>query len=248
MRLSSAPLAQSYVNSPTPVLHPHRRHEYTTDGETPALQTKVLPPPQPGQRIPTGRYPALVLNADYQPLSYLPLSLWSWQDSVRAVFRGAVTVISEYDVTVRSPSFEMQLPSVIVLKRYVGHATRAKPLFTRRNLFLRDKFECQYCRTVLPSDGLTFDHVVPRSKGGETSWDNIVTCCPKCNVRKASRPLSSIPDMKLRRKPWEPSWPELQQKARAFPPRDLHDHWTDYIVDYKPRGDYRPPTDEEYDI
>ena len=128
------------------------------------------------------------------------------------------------------------------------NATRATPLFTRRNLFLRDKFECQYCHTTLSCDKLTFDHVVPRSRGGDTSWENIVTCCPKCNVRKASRPLSSIPDMKLSRQPWVPSWPELQQKARAFPPRDMHHHWEDYIVDYKPKGDYQPPTDDKYDI
>ena len=74
------------------------------DSAVPALQTGNLPPHREGQRIPNGQVPALVLNADYQPLSYVPLSLWSWQDTVRAVFRGSVTVLSEYDVTVRSPS------------------------------------------------------------------------------------------------------------------------------------------------
>ena len=80
-------------------------------GKVPALQTQ-LPPRREGERIPVGRYPALVLNADYQPLSMVPVSLWSWQDTVRAVCRGCVTVLSCYDVTVRSPSTIMALPSV----------------------------------------------------------------------------------------------------------------------------------------
>ena len=76
----------------------------------PTLQAHRLPEPREGERIPVGRYPALVLNADYQPLSYVPLSLWSWQDTVRAVFRGSVTVLTTYeDVSIRSPSFEMEV-------------------------------------------------------------------------------------------------------------------------------------------
>jgi 5-methylcytosine-specific restriction endonuclease McrA len=86
--------------------------------------------------------PALVLNADFRPLSYFPLSLWSWQDAVKAVFLDRVNIIDHYDAIVRSPSFEMRLPSVIALKEYV-HAAR-NPAFTRFNVFLRDRFTCQY--------------------------------------------------------------------------------------------------------
>ena len=75
-----------------------------------------------------------MLNADYTPLSFVPLSLWSWQDTVSAVFRDIVTVVSEYDVEVSSPSITMQLPSVIVLKKYVGRTGKGVPCFTRRNL------------------------------------------------------------------------------------------------------------------
>ena len=132
------------------------------------------------------RYPALVLNADYTPLSYVPLSLWSWQDTVRAVFRDAVTVLSNYDVTVRSPSTSMYLPSVIVLKKYVGRAGKGAPCFTRRNLFLRDRFACQYCDKCLPMKELTYDHVTPRAMGGGTTWENVVTACSKCNLKKAA--------------------------------------------------------------
>ncbi|HEV2652028.1 MAG TPA: HNH endonuclease, partial [Rhizomicrobium sp.] len=101
--------------------------------------------------------PALVLNADYRPLSYYPLSLWSWQDAIKAVFLERVNILEEYDRVVRSPSFEMRLPSVVSLKTYIKPARN--PAFTRFNLFLRDRFECQYCGA---EDDLTFDHVIPR--------------------------------------------------------------------------------------
>ncbi len=96
--------------------------------------------------------PALVLNADYRPLSYYPLSLWSWQDAIKAVFLDRVNIIAEYDHAVSSPTFSMRLPSVVCLKSYVKPARY--PAFTRFNVFLRDKFECQYCGS---EDELTFD-------------------------------------------------------------------------------------------
>ena len=132
-------------------------------------------------------YPALVLNADFRPLSYFPLSLWPWQEAVKAAFLGRVNIVSEYDRVVRSPSLEIRLPSVIALKEYV-HLDR-RPAFTRFNVFLRDSFECQYCRTDFPSEDLTFDHVVPRSRGGRTTWDNVVTACQTCNLLKGNRRL-----------------------------------------------------------
>ena len=88
-------------------------------------------------------FPALVLNADFRPLSYYPLSLWSWQDAIKAVFLERVNIVSEYDFAVHSPSFRMQLPSVVSLKSYVKPARN--PAFTRFNVFLRDRFECVYC-------------------------------------------------------------------------------------------------------
>jgi len=90
--------------------------------------------------------PALVLNADFRPLSYFPLSLWSWQDSIKAVFLDRVTIISEYEEMVSSPSLTMPLPSVIALKEYIPQGRT--PAFTRFNVFLRDKFTCQY---VIPN-------------------------------------------------------------------------------------------------
>lgn len=169
---------------------------------------------------------ALVLNADFRPLSYFPLSLWSWQDTIKAVFRDRVNVVSEYDRTVRSPSWEMRLPSVISLKEYVKPASR--PAFTRFNVFLRDDFSCQYCGDEFAAENLTFDHVLPRSRGGRTQWENIVTACSPCNLNKGNRRLASV-GMSLRQKPYRPTAFELQQNGRAFPPNYLHESWRDFL-------------------
>ena len=104
---------------------------------------------------------ALVLNADYRPLNYFPLSLWSWQEVVKAVFLERVNIVAEYDREVHSPSWCMRLPSVISLKSYIKADHR--PAFTRFNVFLRDGFSCQYCNRRQRSEELTFDHLVPRS-------------------------------------------------------------------------------------
>jgi 5-methylcytosine-specific restriction endonuclease McrA len=167
--------------------------------------------------------PALVLNADFRPLSYYPLSLWAWQDVVKAVFLDRVNVVEEYDRTIRSPGFQMQLPSVVSLKNYVQPAKY--PAFTRFNLFLRDVFTCQYCGSP---DDLTFDHVIPRSRGGKTTWENVITACAPCNLRKGGR----MPDrcgMQPYRKASRPTVHELHHNGRRFPPNFLHDSWGDYL-------------------
>ena len=79
--------------------------------------------------------PALVLNADYRPLSYYPLSLWSWQDSIKSVFLNRVSIVSHYDRIIRSPSFSMKLPSVIALKSFIR--PQRNPNFTRFNVFFK---------------------------------------------------------------------------------------------------------------
>ena len=167
--------------------------------------------------------PALVLNADYRPLSYYPLSLWSWQDSVKAVFLNRVNIVSSYDVIVRSPSVELELPSVVSLKDYIKPPEW--PAFTRFNLFLRDKFSCQYCGS---KKELTFDHLLPRSKGGITDWDNVVTACSNCNVKKGGRLLQKS-GMTLFQKPYQPSTEDLHKNGRHFPPNFLHKTWIDHL-------------------
>ena len=170
--------------------------------------------------------PALVLNADFRPLSYFPLSLWSWQDAVKAVFLDRVNIVAEYESSVRSPSFSMRLPSVISLKEYIPLSRQ--PAFTRFNVFFRDRFDCQYCGEWFPVHELTFDHVVPRSRGGRTSWDNVVTACSACNLRKANNSVSES-QMFPRQPPKQPSTWQLQENGRAFPPNYLHESWRDFL-------------------
>jgi 5-methylcytosine-specific restriction endonuclease McrA len=169
---------------------------------------------------------ALVLNADFRPLSYYPLSVWSWQDAVRAMFRDSVTVLHEYDRVVRSPGYEFKLPSVLVLKEYISVVRR--PAFTRFNVFLRDEWDCQYCGDHFKTPDLTFDHVVPKSRGGKTSWTNIVTACRSCNMEKGYR-LPHECGMYPLQEPIQPSAYALQDKGRKFPPNFLHESWGDFL-------------------
>ena len=169
---------------------------------------------------------ALVLNADFRPLSYFPLSIWSWQDAVKAVFLDRVSVISEYERKIHSPSFEMRLPSVIALKEYVQAARH--PAFTRFNVFMRDRFTCQYCGRPHSSHDLTFDHVVPKSRGGRTAWTNVVTACSPCNLLKGNQLLRET-GLLLQRFPSEPTTQELQENGRGFPPGYLHESWRDFL-------------------
>ncbi len=170
--------------------------------------------------------PALVLNADFRPLSYYPLSVWPWQEAVKAIFRETVTVVSEYDRMVSSPSLEMKLPAVLVLKEYVQ--TERKPAFTRFNVFLRDRWSCQYCCAKFRTNELTFDHVIPKSLGGRTIWGNIVTACQSCNMRKGNR-MPHQCGMHPKKQPRQPTLYELQEQGRKFPPNFLHESWRDFL-------------------
>jgi len=176
-------------------------------------------------RDPAGlkHFPALVLNADYRPLSYYPLSLWPWQEAVKAVVLDRVQIVAEYDATVRSQRAEIRIPSVVVLKDYIKPQKRVA--FTRFNLFLRDEFRCQYCGS--PHD-LTFDHVVPRSKGGTTCWENVVAACSPCNLRKGSRSVKQS-GLRLSRPPRAPCPEDMRNAGRRFPPNHLHESWMDYL-------------------
>ena len=168
-------------------------------------------------------YPALVLNADYRPLSYYPLSLWPWQEAIKAAWLDRVDIVSEYDEVVRSPSTVIKIPSVVVLKDYVK--PQKQVAFTRFNLFLRDEFTCQYCGS---KGDMTFDHVVPRCRGGKTTWQNVVASCGPCNLKKASRSLREA-SMHLQRPAREPSPQELMNAGRKFPPNHLHHTWHDFL-------------------
>eukprot|EP00543_Licmophora_paradoxa_P002772 CAMPEP_0202446588 /NCGR_PEP_ID=MMETSP1360-20130828/5104_1 /ASSEMBLY_ACC=CAM_ASM_000848 /TAXON_ID=515479 /ORGANISM="Licmophora paradoxa, Strain CCMP2313" /LENGTH=319 /DNA_ID=CAMNT_0049063153 /DNA_START=160 /DNA_END=1119 /DNA_ORIENTATION=- len=177
------------------------------------------------------RYPALLLNADYQPMSYLPLSMWNWQESIKAVFSGKVTVVDVYpDVHVRAASIEIPLPSVIALNEYVAQPNTI-PAFTKRNVFLRDEYKCQYCNHRFHSRDLSLDHVHPRSMGGQLIWENAVTSCRVCNGRKGSKLVSELKHigMKLAREPFVPTQYQLHAIASKLLPKQVHPTWVPFL-------------------
>ncbi len=142
----------------------------------------------------------LVLDIDFQPLR-----IEHWHKAICDSFLGRVEVI-EYsrDRTIRGASRDYPMPSVVrVLRRYRRDRQGIK--FSRLNIYSRDNFTCQFCGEQMPTEDLTFDHVVPRSRGGRTNWENIVTCCVSCNGRKANRTPAEA-DMKLLRTPRRPRW------------------------------------------
>jgi 5-methylcytosine-specific restriction endonuclease McrA len=170
----------------------------------------------------TAHFKALVLNADFRPLSASPLEIWDWQDAVKAIHLDKAFAVAEYDKVVRSPSCEIRLPSVIALRQY--QKVDGGVSFTRYNVFLRDRFHCQYCGVKRPFGGLTFDHVIPRCMGGETTWDNIVAACEPCNRAKADKL-----DMRPSVPPRMPTRGELIRAALDVPPGHLHETWIDFL-------------------
>jgi len=170
----------------------------------------------------------LVLNADMQPLSWAPLSLWSWQDAFVAVMQERGIQIKTYDdVLVHSATRYFEVPAVVALKNY---RKRRKVSFTRYHVFLRDEFTCQYCGQRFASKDLTFDHVVPRSRAGLSRWSNIVTACGPDNLRKGNKTPREA-GMRLLRKPFEPTPRQLDAAARRLPwvRADLHQTWMDFL-------------------
>ena len=118
-----------------------------------------------------------------------------------------VQIVAEYDAVVHSQRQEFRIPSVVVLKEFVRPQKRVA--FTRFNLFLRDEFCCQYCGA---KGDLTFDHVLPRSKGGITSWENVVAACSPCNLRKGGRTPEQA-GMALLRPAIRPKWTPMFRNA-----------------------------------
>ena len=139
----------------------------------------------------TVKSPVLVLNASYEPIA-----ICQARRALTLLVKGAAAVEESHDVLVWR---NMRMPSVIRLSRY-RKVPQKRHIVTRRNIFSRDLNACQYCGVVFPSSRLTLDHVLPRSRGGRDTWENLVTCCHSCNHRKADRTPEES-DMALIRMP-----------------------------------------------
>jgi 5-methylcytosine-specific restriction endonuclease McrA len=164
----------------------------------------------------------LLLNATYEPLKVV-----HWQKAITLWCQGKVEIIASHDREIRAVSFSLRLPSVIRLLRYVRIRKRFDYVpFSRANIYARDAYTCQYCGDQLPTQELTFDHVVPVSQAGRKDWENIVTCCVSCNRRKGGRTPEEA-RMRLIKPPRRPdSAPAIRITIGL---RNAPDSWRDYL-------------------
>jgi 5-methylcytosine-specific restriction endonuclease McrA len=138
--------------------------------------------------------PVLVLNASYEPIN-----VCAARRALVLVLKGVASAEESSQQHIRSSRSVFRLPSVIRLLEYrrIPHQAHA---LSRKNILMRDRYTCQYCQRAMPSSELTLDHVIPRSRAGDTSWENLVACCHHCNNRKGSRTPEEA-GMKLLRQP-----------------------------------------------
>jgi len=124
----------------------------------------------------------LLLNANY-----LPVQIIHWQEAVKLRFEGNADVLVEYDEEIRSPSVTWKWPAVMRLKRQTKRNKSRVVRFSRSACYIRDGFKCQFCGSKKRYEELTLDHVTPRCKGGQTTFQNIVSACKKCNGEKGDK-------------------------------------------------------------
>ena len=149
----------------------------------------------------------LLLNASFEPLKIV-----SWMRAFGLVFQEKVEILAEYDLKIATVQRRFNIPAVLKLRRYVP-LRRLGSLFrfSRNNIYLRDRFSCQYCGMELHSNKLTLDHIIPVAKGGRKTWENIVAACLSCNQRKGKLSLEDA-GMRLLRAPCVPQYLPLLPK------------------------------------
>jgi 5-methylcytosine-specific restriction endonuclease McrA len=162
----------------------------------------------------------LLLNISYEPLKVI-----NWKKAINLLCLGKVEVLEEYNREIHSVSFTIRLPSVVRLLKMVKR-NKSPVKFSRQNIYARDRYRCQYCGKRYPSEELTYDHVLPKSRGGRTEWNNIVTCCIECNRKKGGRSPREA-HMRLVRKPGRPTWVPAIRITIGF--REVPQSWRDYL-------------------
>jgi 5-methylcytosine-specific restriction endonuclease McrA len=164
--------------------------------------------------------PVLVLNASFEPIN-----VCAARRALVLILKGVAAAEEHAFEYVHSSRQAIRLPSVIRLLEYrrIPHQSRS---LSRKNILLRDRYTCQYCMRTLPSGELTLDHVVPRSRAGESTWENLVACCHPCNNRKGSRTPEEA-NMSLHRLPRPFSLHTSRHLMRMLGRSD--DQWRKYL-------------------
>jgi len=163
----------------------------------------------------------LLLNATYEPLRVI-----HWKKAITLLCQGKVEVLAVYDREIRGVSITFRLPSVLRLLKFVRAKHAHKIKFSRANIFARDNYTCQYCGKRFDPADLTFDHVIPVSRGGKKTWENIVTACWKCNNKKSGRTPEEC-GMRLLKKPEKPKW--LPHITITIGIKNTPESWRDYL-------------------
>jgi len=154
-----------------------------------------------------------------------PHKIVHWTTAITMLYLDKIEVIANYDEVVRSPSTSIQMPAVVRLKKPVNHSKRGVK-FSRLNVLTRDKFTCQYCGFHGKMGELNYDHVVPRVRGGKTTWSNIVSACYPCNIKKGNKTPAEA-GMTLRTMPVKPK--SLPMAPLQIRPTEIVEQWKDYV-------------------
>jgi len=164
----------------------------------------------------------LILSSSMQPQS-----IATWQQSVVLLWQGKGEALESYEATVSSPSVTFQIPAVLRLhKAFSTHKSGVK--FSRLNVYQRDGFRCCYCNKRFAAQDLTYDHVLPKSRGGKTNFVNIVSACHKDNLRKTNKTPGEA-GMRMHFKPYVPKTIPLGRPFLLSLDR-VPDLWRPYIV------------------
>jgi 5-methylcytosine-specific restriction endonuclease McrA len=164
----------------------------------------------------------LVLNASYEPLNVISL-----RRAILLLLKEKAEVVEATEAHLRAERLEVTVPSVIRLVTYVPVPPRLPLPVSRRTVMARDSYTCQYCGAQPGKAQLTIDHVVPRSKGGGTTWDNVVAACAPCNRRKGNRSPEAA-NMMLQSKPERPRYLAFV----LLGDRGRNDTWHKYLAIY----------------
>ncbi len=164
--------------------------------------------------------PVLVLNATYEPINVTAV-----RRAMVLMLKGVAQAEEMHNTEVHSAAHAHKVPSVIRLLAY-RHIPQQSRALSRKNILLRDRNMCQFCGRVFPSSELTLDHVVPRSRGGRSTWENLVACCYRCNNGKGDRTPEEA-GLKLARRPRPFTLHTSRQLMRLIGHRD--ERWRKYL-------------------
>lgn len=164
----------------------------------------------------------LIVDHQCRPLQVLP-----WQRALCLTLTERAEALILYDIEIHTINRSYPIPSVVRMTQVLARGNHPARL-TRVNVLTRDSHRCQYCGTKITMKGLTFDHVIPRSKGGKTSWTNIVSACGTCNHNKGDQTPEQA-GLTLRRKPVRPTWSTIVG-MRGFLCLDPHPTWHPFLI------------------